>query len=289
MSLDSPLRARPASSYNRKRAGNACFVCRSRKTKCDNQRPVCGFCAATGGECQYVDSDPSQFDRASLAILQRLSQLESTLISHIDYSFKEHVNAAANSGTLSNHRTREASTAFQPETNDGSTASWTAEAGISLNPINGQGDVNLLEQKLHENDATSDLLDDMPPSSTVVLQASKLFAESVLKWPIFSQAAPHLEAELHVPIMEVWSRPGSNRRQLQDQTRKRGASILNLDSEVVNQLVENFLTNNHIKNPVLDVQSLRADAREFAETGPQWDEKSCLIVSVSQESLCLVG
>jgi hypothetical protein len=44
--------------------------------------------------------------------------------------------------------------------------------------------------------------------------------------------------------------------------------------------VENFIANNHVKNPILDIESLRADVREFAETGPQWDERSCLIVSV---------
>jgi hypothetical protein len=107
-----------------------------------------------------------------------------------------------------------------------------------------------------------------------------MFADSVLKWPIFSQAAPHLERELHVPIMEFWTRSDSNMGRTQSQTGKKGATLLNLDSNVVNKLVENFLANNHIKNPILDVELLRADAREFAEIGPQWDERSCLIVRV---------
>lgn len=40
-------------TYPRKRAVAACLRCRARKTKCDNQRPSCGFCAGVGAECQY--------------------------------------------------------------------------------------------------------------------------------------------------------------------------------------------------------------------------------------------
>ncbi|KAL3466524.1 hypothetical protein BJX64DRAFT_250226 [Aspergillus heterothallicus] len=74
---------RAAGSYDRRRAGRACTVCRARKTKCDNRRPVCGFCTATGGHCQYVedeDTDLSKLDRGSLAILQRLAEMERTLV-----------------------------------------------------------------------------------------------------------------------------------------------------------------------------------------------------------------
>ncbi|KAL3482169.1 hypothetical protein BJX99DRAFT_252883 [Aspergillus californicus] len=74
---------RSAGSYDRRRAGRACIVCRARKTKCDNNRPVCGFCVATGGHCQYAEdeaTDHSKLDRGSLAILQRLAEMEGTLV-----------------------------------------------------------------------------------------------------------------------------------------------------------------------------------------------------------------
>lgn len=80
---------RAAASYGRRRAANACSICRSRNTKFDNQRPICGFCAATGGDCRYADSDPSQFDRATLAILQRLSDPESGIYGRMDQRPKE--------------------------------------------------------------------------------------------------------------------------------------------------------------------------------------------------------
>lgn len=37
------------------RAVTACQTCRNRKTKCDNQRPTCGYCAKTGGSCSYLE------------------------------------------------------------------------------------------------------------------------------------------------------------------------------------------------------------------------------------------
>lgn len=276
MSQDSMRGTRAAASYSRRRAANACMVCRSRKTKCDNQRPLCGFCASTGGDCRYIDSDPSQFDRASLAILQRLGELESTLVNHIDESFKQHELNAADLARSIGRSAREHTAEHHFDNHEGqSTADWTPG---SLNPPSGQ--TNATHSQSFDRDAgLADFLEDRPPSSKVLLQASEMFADSVLKWPIFSQATPHLERELHVPIIEFWTQSDGNQKRAHIQT-GRVATLLNLDSNVVNELVENFLANNHIKNPVLDVESLRADAREVAEIGPQWDEKSCLIVSV---------
>jgi hypothetical protein len=225
-----------------------------------------------------VDSDPSQFDRASLAILQRLGELESALVNHIDDAFKQqHELTAADLARYTGRCVHETPTEHHIGSHDGrSAAGWTPG---SLNPPSSQTNV-AHSQGLQRGGGLADVLEDRPPSSKVLLQASEMFADSVLKWPIFSQAAPHLETELHVPIIEFWTQAGGNMGRAQSQTGKKGATLLNLDSNVVNELVENFLTNNHVKNPILDVESLRADAREFAEIGPQWDEKSCLIVSV---------
>lgn len=80
-------RKRPAprgtAAYPRKRAVAACQTCRSRKTKCDNRRPICSFCEGAGATCIYSTQDLSAYDPASLAILDRLDQLESTLKDHV--------------------------------------------------------------------------------------------------------------------------------------------------------------------------------------------------------------
>lgn len=41
--------------FQRKRSATACQLCRSRKTKCDNNRPICSKCHELGAECIYQD------------------------------------------------------------------------------------------------------------------------------------------------------------------------------------------------------------------------------------------
>jgi hypothetical protein len=113
---------------------------------------------------------------------------------------------------------------------------------------------------------------DVPPSAEVLLRASEMSIESILKWPIFSEAAPHLVTALEIPLIEV-----------EGQTNNIGqpsSTLPDLSPDTINRLVQNFLNNNYIKNPVLDVKALWADAREFAESGPQWDARSCLLVGL---------
>lgn len=71
--------SRIKSSYPRKRAIQACQKCRVRRTKCDNLRPSCSSCLDLGVECNYSERDPSSFDAASLAILEKLSTIEQLL------------------------------------------------------------------------------------------------------------------------------------------------------------------------------------------------------------------
>ncbi|KAL1979472.1 hypothetical protein VTN96DRAFT_5716 [Rasamsonia emersonii] len=84
-SLQPPARAkRPVThgmSYPRKRAVSACQLCRRRKTKCDNVRPTCGFCASIGATCVYQAShtDYSSFDPASLVLLERINHVVALL------------------------------------------------------------------------------------------------------------------------------------------------------------------------------------------------------------------
>ncbi|KAH7086172.1 hypothetical protein FB567DRAFT_63529 [Paraphoma chrysanthemicola] len=87
MDAEPTSKKRPAprgtASYQRKRAVAACQTCRSRKTKCDNQRPACSFCERAGATCIYATQDLSAYDPASLAILDRLDQLEHNIKHHI--------------------------------------------------------------------------------------------------------------------------------------------------------------------------------------------------------------
>jgi hypothetical protein len=271
-----PTRNRAAASYGRRRAANACSICRSRKTKCDNQRPVCGFCAATGGDCRYADSDPSQFDRATLAILQRLGDLESGLVGHMDQRLNECILRKIIDGGPVNAT----ATLAQDRLYDGqSTIHW--RPGTLQSP-SGHIDATVAHG-FDQGNLTSDINEDDAPSSNALRSASEMFSNSMLTWPVFSHAAPHLEKELHTPLLQVWAQASTS---VSGHVGKKATTSLNLDTEIIRDLVENFLTNNHIKNPILDVESLSADTREFEETGAQWDERSCLLVRLLQKE-CL--
>ncbi|KAK9234142.1 hypothetical protein V1525DRAFT_391744 [Lipomyces kononenkoae] len=72
--------SREAKAFPRKRALAACRVCRVRKIKCNNAKPSCSSCAATGACCVYEDyHDISKFDPASLVIIERLDQIMSSV------------------------------------------------------------------------------------------------------------------------------------------------------------------------------------------------------------------
>jgi hypothetical protein len=139
----------------------------------------------------------------------------------------------------------------------------------------GASDVNHNVDEEMNGEAT----ENSPPSSSVLLQASEMFVDSVLEWPIFSKFAPHLAGELCEPILKVMARPTRQMKVAGDSTNSMSGTLHNLNLDVLNVLIANFLANNHIKNPVLDVQTLRIDAIEFAESGPRWDGRSCLLVS----------
>ncbi|KAL7267677.1 hypothetical protein RUND412_009724 [Rhizina undulata] len=62
----------------RKRAMTACARCRSRKTRCDNERPKCAYCVRAGVDCRYPNEPPTISVETSM-ILDRLASLESLL------------------------------------------------------------------------------------------------------------------------------------------------------------------------------------------------------------------
>ncbi|KAH8602747.1 hypothetical protein B0O99DRAFT_498383 [Bisporella sp. PMI_857] len=57
-------------------AAQACDTCRSRKQKCDEQRPKCGLCQRMKLECRYREPQPTKKDKTLVEILDRLTSLE---------------------------------------------------------------------------------------------------------------------------------------------------------------------------------------------------------------------
>ena len=42
-------------------AAQACGTCRSRKQKCDENRPKCGLCQRMALECNYMEPQPTKY------------------------------------------------------------------------------------------------------------------------------------------------------------------------------------------------------------------------------------
>jgi hypothetical protein len=47
---------RGVTAYPRRRALTACQLCRVRKTRCDNARPTCSYCARLGVQCSFAST-----------------------------------------------------------------------------------------------------------------------------------------------------------------------------------------------------------------------------------------
>ncbi|KAK4181172.1 hypothetical protein QBC36DRAFT_342248 [Triangularia setosa] len=80
-----PLVASSSSANIRKERGaiaaQACDTCRSRKQRCDEQRPKCGTCQKFRLECNYREPIPTKKDRTLVEILERLKGLDDRLLS----------------------------------------------------------------------------------------------------------------------------------------------------------------------------------------------------------------
>ncbi|KAI1451721.1 vegetative cell wall protein gp1 [Annulohypoxylon moriforme] len=148
-------RQRTAGMYRRKRAVAACQQCRIRKTKCDNARPVCGFCQKNQGQCIYPDGGPndySAFDPASLAILDRINHVVNLL------------EAGSPAGP--------AEVPQEP-----------SPASLPIHtPVNATV-ANISQQPICEED-------DLPRLDDPDFAASTCSCESILRWPIFRAVVP---------------------------------------------------------------------------------------------------
>ncbi|KAJ4161008.1 hypothetical protein NW765_005858 [Fusarium oxysporum] len=242
-------RQRTAAMYHRKRAVTACQSCRLRKTKCDNVRPVCGFCSRNGAQCVYPgsgpDSDYSSYDPASLTILDRLNHIVSLLESR---PLAVLVNE---SGSFTR----------PSEPFDSSGRQAAISQPLRVTPIQASSDPTT---HVPENDILQ-VLDrlDFPSTSNN--------CESIMRWPIFQDLVP----EVHSFVLEL------NEDVEAGPSDARGVSGgKGVQEEDFVQLSKRFLAYVHVKNPILDVKDYKKKVREAAENGPRWDGASCLVVSI---------
>ncbi|KAI9167955.1 hypothetical protein HJFPF1_04098 [Paramyrothecium foliicola] len=245
--------SRAEATYPRKRAITACRLCRSRKVKCNNARPVCGNCEASGAPCVLCIKVPSaradgefssSFDPASILILEKLDKV----LSRLDQA----------------STTTTAPVQFLLNATDVNTTAPGRKETETIQTIEGSGPA-LEKTREQEDDSYFDQLQ-IPTCRTT--------ADAVLQWPIFCGRFPpnHITdaAFLQTAIDADREHDTALRR-----PEKRG---LVLDEDTVNDLVRRFLELVHIKNPILDIESLWASVEDILDSGLRWDQASCLVL-----------
>ena len=128
-------------------------------------------------------------------------------------------------------------------------------------------------------------------------------SEDILEWPIFGGSYDRTKVETlifnphaadytyHVPAT-VAHYPSDDQRLVQSVSSdpiRMSTSGRGVQEDDVLRLIDKFLVNVHIKNPILDVGDLKRKARFIVENGFGWDAASCLVVWApggSTSSIC---
>jgi hypothetical protein len=117
---------------------------------------------------------------------------------------------------------------------------------------------------------------DEPSPEYLQIPSCRTNADTILQWPVFEGKYPSnsLVGELVLTSDETpaYGQSGEARR-------RTGTGNFGVQEEEIEGLIEDFLSLVHIKNPVLDPDSLRSHTRKVVEDGPSWDAHSCLVVS----------
>ncbi|KAH7068344.1 hypothetical protein BKA63DRAFT_521595 [Paraphoma chrysanthemicola] len=249
----------PRVFYPRKRAIVACYVCRRKKTKCDNVRPTCGSCQELKIGCQYSDLkfDNSTYDPASIEILEQIGAVTRLLEAQNAHLL----------GIVSNpcHANRMSPPPPSTEPTDYNASS---ESTIASQDHHGG--------KHHYG----------PEQEAVLLSESLEFAETalgncedVLEWPVFQGEFHRSETEALVfnPDLAYENQSGSA-SSISHVPDPRSRFSRGIQEDETLALVEKFFSNVHIKNPILSVNGTLSMAKDAMEHGFKWDAPSCLVL-----------
>ncbi len=125
--------------------------------------------------------------------------------------------------------------------------------------------------------------------------------QDILDWPIFEgkydrrwiealifdPTLPCNDLNLHGPCTSPRVTDDSIRDKFEDPRQASGLGV-GVREDDVSHLVETFLVNVHVKNPIFDPEYLRKLAKSVAEHGFDWKPSSCLVVGKDAPSLSLL-
>ncbi|RMJ17069.1 hypothetical protein CDV36_003302 [Fusarium kuroshium] len=232
----------------RKRATTACQFCRLRKTKCDNVRPVCGFCRYHRAKCIYSDTVTVPEEEGAAVLSARSDTQHNQLLSRLD---------------------RIEELLRLPQENN-----------------NSYGDKRGEPRQLTEASAVSSL----PTNKTKIFFFPSTKSEAPLKWPIFNGFLDKRYTRVNSFILEpplpetcdtprsVFTTSSASSSSVHRRDRVRDGAAVGIRDEALVPLCRKFLTDVHVKNPILEGSQLIAYAIDCVEHGLKWDAPSCLVL-----------
>lgn len=117
----------------------------------------------------------------------------------------------------------------------------------------------------------------------LVIPAAQTTPEAVLQWPILASEFPSsymIDAVFEAEIEETDSTEEDESENQRSRSFSRSRATCFCEDDVMD-LVQRFLDLVHIKNPVLEPETIWSYARRVVEDGLKWDSVSCLVVSPS--------
>ncbi|KAF8448513.1 hypothetical protein BGX38DRAFT_573746 [Terfezia claveryi] len=225
-----------------------------RKTKCDNERPSCGFCRQAGATCVYEGDKQATFDAASLAILDRLAKIETRLD-----------NLAITPATSSGQQPKRSMSQLPPiQCHPPLSQPFKAGHGLfpqHFPPLPGQQKEKRLSR----------------------LAAVGSTCQAILSWPIFDGA--YDPDAILAPLFEDDSDEPDDESVDDGYWGRHKHSAIDVDEEELERydlrhLIERFLTNVQTKNPILDQGILEEYVDEIERRGFDGSGESCIVLMV---------
>ncbi|KAJ5884825.1 hypothetical protein N7495_009335 [Penicillium taxi] len=236
---------------SRTRAPTACQTCRLRKTRCDNVRPICSYCAHQGVDCSYPESSPRSsqpsYDFANQEIIQRLGHIASLL---------EDIKQDNGASTVSSTRSLKTSffeLAVNSTSPQGDTLSGSTLPGSNISIENGPS----------EHDPLTLYTANSP--------------ECMLRWPIYNQVITNAER-----IARSYLLDSLDAQDEQYMPSPRQTPLL----DNIQDLCQKYFLLVHMRNPIVDTEKLTRYAREVTIRGLGWDGPSCQVLLACALAAC---
>lgn len=230
------------------RGPTACEVCRNRKTKCDNLRPTCSYCARVGAKCSYLDDE----EAAILCVFPFLVgfTLPAPTLSTFDTFayFIRHINGVPQLLQVVKHLKG----LFQhQQVQQSYHQNLPLSRGAYEDIQHNYRSVHIPKPdiRLPERDKNHRPQNICPTN-----------LRSVLKWGVFPQPCPYSIAMVDDDI----SYP-------------KISSLPSLELCELSRLEAKYIACIHTKNPILDLVTLHDLISQVAENGLEWSARTCLV------------